>query len=204
MSAQTVKNRPTVYGLTGGIASGKTTAVNFFKEKAVKIFDSDKFVHKEWDNNYELINKIKEKYNIDMSKKEERKKLANIIFNSEVERAYVNSLVHPYVFEGIKKFIEDNENEKFVIIDVPLLFEVGFDVLTDKTILIYTHKRHQVKRIITRDNLTKKEALNRIESQINLKDKKTMATYVINNTGTLDNFKDKLEIMYGVMVNENK
>ena len=121
-----------------------------------------------------------------------------------MERAYVNSLVHPYVFEGIKKFIEDNENEKFVIIDVPLLFEVGFDVLTDKTILIYTHKRHQVKRIITRDNLTKKEALNRIESQINLKDKKTMATYVINNTGTLDNFKDKLEIMYGVMVNENK
>ena len=204
MSAQTVKNRPTVYGLTGGIASGKTTAVHFFKEKAVKIFDSDKFVHKEWDNNYELINKIKEKYNIDMSKKEERKKLANIIFNSEVERAYVNSLVHPYVFEGIKKFIEDNENEKFVIIDVPLLFEVGSDVLTDKTILIYTHKRHQVKRIITRDNLTKKEALNRIESQINLKDKKTMATYVINNTGTLDNFKDKLEIMYGVMVNENK
>lgn len=204
MSVQTVKNKPTVYGLTGGIASGKSTAINFFKDKNVKIFDSDNFVHKEWDKNQDLINKIKDKYNIDMSQKEERRKLAKIIFNSDIERTYVNSIVHPYVFDGIKQFIKENESEKFVIIDVPLLFEVGFDILTDKTILIYTHKRHQIKRIITRDNLTKEEALNRIESQINLKDKKTMSTYVINNTRSLDNFKARLEIMYGVMKNEGK
>lgn len=199
MSVQTVKNRPVVYGLTGGIASGKSTAVNFFKEKGVKIFDSDQYVKMLWDTNKELVNEVNSKYNIKMPSREGKKALANIIYNSDIDKAYINSLVHPLVFAGVDKFVEENIGEKFLIVDVPLLFETGFDQKVDKTILIYTSKKHQVNRLMKRDNLDKEEAVKRINSQITLKDKKNLSTFVINNTKTIDKLNDKLKLLYEVI-----
>lgn len=204
MSATTVKNKPIIYGLTGGIASGKTTAVNFFKEKGVKVFESDSYVRYLWQNNEDLINKVNAKYNINIKTDEGRKSLANIIFNSELDKAYINSLVHPFVFEGVSKFVKENINEKYVIVDMPLLFEVGYDIKVDKTILIYTTSRNQLSRLMKRDNLSKEDAKKRINSQINLKDKRSLSTYVINNTRTIDKLHDKLNLMYEVMNNERK
>lgn len=204
MSATTVKNKPIIYGLTGGIASGKTTAVEFFKEKAVKVFESDKYVRHLWGHNVKLINKVNEKYNINITTDEGRASLANIIFNSELEKAYINSLVHPFVFDAINDFVNENINEKYIIVDMPLLFEVGYDVKVDKTILIYTTSKNQLTRLMKRDNLTKEDAQKRIKSQINLKDKRSLSTYVINNTRTIDKLHDKLNLMYEVMNNERK
>jgi len=204
MSATTVKNKPIIYGLTGGIASGKTTAVNFFKEKGVKVFESDRYVRYLWKNNEDLINKVNAKYNINIKTDEGRKSLANIIFNSELDKAYINSLVHPFVFEGVSKFVKENINAKYVIVDMPLLFEVGYDIKVDKTILIYTTSRNQLSRLMKRDNLSKEDAKKRINSQINLKDKRSLSTYVINNSKTIDKLYDKLNLMYEVMNDERK
>ena len=204
MSATTVKNKPTIYGLTGGIASGKTTAVNFFKEKGVKVFESDSYVRYLWQNNEDLINQVNAKYNINIKTDEGRKSLANIIFNSELDKAYINSLVHPFVFEGVSKFVKENINAKYVIVDMPLLFEVGYDIKVDKTILIYTTSRNQLSRLMKRDNLSKEDAKKRINSQINLKDKRSLSTYVINNSKTIDKLYDKLNLMYEVMNDERK
>jgi len=204
MSATTVKNKPIIYGLTGGIASGKTTAVNFFKEKGVKVFESDRYVRYLWQNNEDLINKVNAKYNINIKTDEGRKSLANIIFNSELDKAYINSLVHPFVFEGVSKFVKENINAKYVIVDMPLLFEVGYDIKVDKTILIYTTSRNQLSRLMKRDNLSKEDAKKRINSQINLKDKRSLSTYVINNSKTIDKLYDKLNLMYEVMNDERK
>ena len=204
MSATTVKNKPTIYGLTGGIASGKTTAVLFFKDKGVKVFESDSYVRHLWQNNETLIKKVNEKYNIDIKTDEGRKSLANIIFNSELDKAFINSLVHPFVFEGVSNFVNENINEKYIIVDMPLLFEVGYDIKVDKTILIYTTSRNQLTRLMKRDNLSKEDAKKRINSQINLKDKRSLSTYVINNTRTIDKLHDKLNLMYEVMNNERK
>lgn len=204
MSVKNVKNKQIIYGLTGGIASGKTTAINFFLSKDVLVFDSDKYVKYLWETNKNLKDEVKKRYNININTKEGKNKLAKIIFEDDFERFYINNLIHPLVFNGIKEFKEKNKNEPFLIIDMPLLFEVGFDREVDKTILIYTKRKNQIKRLMKRDSLTKKEAIKRIKAQIRLKDKVRLSNYVIKNNKDLKSFNVKLEEMYEVMVNESK
>lgn len=200
---KTVKNKPKIYGLTGGIASGKSVAAGVFESLNVKIFDSDFYVKKLWEENNELIKKVNEKYNIDITKRKGKDELSNIIFNNELDRFYINSLVHPLVFEGVEKFIKDNIKEPFIIIDMPLLFEVGYENKVDKTILIYTNKRNQINRLMKRDNISKKEALLKINSQIKLKDKRKMSHFVINNNKKIEDLKNKVKLLYEVLKNES-
>jgi len=200
---KTVKNKPKIYGLTGGIASGKSVAAGVFESLNVKIFDSDFYVKKLWEENDELIKKVNEKYNIDITKRKGKDELSNIIFNNELDRFYINSLVHPLVFEGVEKFIKDNIKEPFIIIDMPLLFEVGYENKVDKTILIYTNKRNQINRLMKRDNISKKEALLKINSQIKLKDKRKMSHFVINNNKKIEDLKNKVKLLYEVLKNES-
>jgi dephospho-CoA kinase len=203
MSVKHAKNKPFIYGLTGGIGSGKTTATNFFIKKNIKVFDSDLFVKHIWESNLELKKTIKDKYNIDISTISGKKELSNIIFSSISEKAYINSLIHPLVLDGILEFINLNSNEKFLVIDMPLLFEINYEKNVSKTILIYTSKKNQIKRIMKRDNLTKEEALNRINNQMSLKDKKKLADYVIVNNSSMDKYLEKLELLYGGMNDES-
>lgn len=200
---KTVKNKPKLYGLTGGIASGKSVATSVLKSLNVKIFDSDLYVKKLWRDNKELINNVNNKYNINIETKEGKKELSDIIFNNELERFFINSLIHPLVFKGIDKFVKENETEKFLIIDMPLLFEVGYEMKVDKTILIYTSKRNQINRVMKRDDITKEEAIKRINAQIRLKDKKRMSHYVINNNKNIDDLKLKVKLLYEVLNNES-
>lgn len=200
---KTVKNKPKIYGLTGGIASGKSTASDILKSLNVKVFDSDKCVKELWNSNNELISKVNNKYNINIKTKEGKKDLSNIIFNDELERFYINSLIHPLVFDEINNFIEKNINEKFIIIDMPLLFEVGYENKVDKTILIYSSKKNQINRLIKRDNLTIKEAKLRIKAQIRLKDKRKMSHYIINNNKTKEDLIKNIKLLYEVLKNES-
>lgn len=203
MSVTNVKNRPYIYGLTGGIASGKSISATFFTDMGIKVFDSDKYVKTLWENNEQLIKKVKEEFNIDMLTLDGKTKLANIIFNDDLKRAYLNSLIHPLVFNGIEEFIETNINEKFLIIDMPLLFESGYETKVDKTIVIYTTKSNQISRLMKRDNLTKSEAIKRIDSQLDLKAKKKMGHLIVNNVSTVEKLYDRLNLLYEVMKNEN-
>ena len=203
MSVTNVKNRPYIYGLTGGIASGKSISATFFTDMGIKVFDSDKYVKTLWENNEQLIKKVKEEFNIDMLALDGKTKLANIIFNDDLKRAYLNSLIHPLVFNGIEEFIETNINEKFLIIDMPLLFESGYETKVDKTIVIYTTKSNQISRLMKRDNLTKSEAIKRIDSQLDLKAKKKMGHLIVNNVSTVEKLYDRLNLLYEVMKNEN-
>lgn len=201
---KTVKNKPIIYGLTGGIASGKSIASDFFVNKDIKVFDSDEYVKSLWNENQELVSTVNNKYQLNIQTKEGKAKLANIIFNDELEKAYINSLVHPLVFKGIEKWLIENQNEKFVIIDMPLLFETGYETKVDKTIVIYTTKMSQVKRLMKRDNLSLKAAKLRINAQLDLKIKAKMGSYVIRNTKSLKYLYDQLELLYGGISDESR
>lgn len=198
-----VKNKPRIYGLTGGIASGKSTSSKFFKDKGVSVFDSDAFVKSLWSENLELIETVNKKYNLDMKTKEGRSGLAQIIFNNDLERVYINSLVHPLVFSQIEEWLETKKDEDFVIIDMPLLFETGYESRVDKTIVIYTTKKMQINRLMKRDNLSQDEAKKRIKAQIDLKSKAKMGNFVIRNTKSYDHFYNQLELLYGGLVDES-
>lgn len=203
MSVRTVKNKPFIYGLTGGIASGKSTASNFFVSKNVKVIDSDKIVKDLWENNNELKEIVFNKYQIKINTKEGKKALRNIIFNNEEELKYINSVIHPLVFIEVDKLIKKYQDELFIVIDMPLLFEVNY-IKVDKVILIYVNRETQIKRLVSRDNISKSEALNIINNQMSLEIKKELSDIVINNNGSLNDLNNNLLKLYEEIVNENK
>ncbi|VEU80388.1 dephospho-CoA kinase [Haploplasma axanthum] len=204
MSVNHVKNKPYIYGLTGGIATGKSTAINFFLKEGVKVFDSDLAVKKIWSENKQLVKHMDSKYCIDMNTKTGKSKLAKLLFDNKDIRNELNSLIHPLVFRMIDEWIIDNNNEKFLIIDMPLLFEVNYHNYINKSILIYLDKDKQIERLMNRDNLTKEESIKRINAQMDLEVKKNMADYIINNNKSHQDLEIELERLLKVMNNENK
>lgn len=186
---KTVKDNKIILGLTGGIASGKSTAANFFKSKNILVFDSDLEVKRIWEENEKAITYVKDKYNIDIKTNIGKKALANLIFNDKKVIKDINNLIHPLVFESIDRFIKENSNEKVLIIDMPLLFETEYYKNVDLSVLIYVDLNTQIERLMKRDNLSRSDALTRINAQMSLEDKKALSNYIINNN------KDDIKIL---------
>jgi len=178
--------------LTGGIATGKSTVASLFLAHDFMIIDADKIAHK-------LLNK----YSSDIGQLfgEEyvengiviRKKLGSLIFNNKNEKVKLEKFIHPLIKETIIKEAKEFElKEQVYMIDIPLFFEnQSYDI--ERSIVVYTSKETQIKRLMKRDNSTKKEALSRINNQMNIEEKKVHATYVIDNTKDLQNLEEEVK-----------
>ncbi|OYS18605.1 dephospho-CoA kinase [Lactobacillus taiwanensis] len=184
-------------GLTGGIASGKSTADDFFKKKNIPIIDSDLIAHKIMEvgqAGYQaVVNYFGSKILTD-NQTINRRKLGEIVFNDQAKLKKLNSLTHPLVHQEIKRQMEQYRlnQEKLVVIDVPLLFESGFESLCDGVLVISISPELQLKRLMKRNNFTEKEALSRINNQMPLSEKEKRATYVVANTGTINDLEKRL------------
>lgn len=190
-----------IIGLTGVIASGKSTVISILKENGFKVLDCDLIVHDLYQNNTELINKIQKEFNCVNNNIINRKKLGEIIFNDSVKRDKLNKIVHPYVFDEIKKNIDDN-----IIIDVPLLFETGFNKYVDKVVTIYTKKDILISRLMIRDNINYEYAIKKINSQMDIEEKVKLSDYIIDNNSSIEDLKNNVdnfikEINYGKCTN---
>ena len=171
--------------LTGGIATGKSTVANLFMLHGFLTIDADKIAHKILDKNSSKIAQLfGDKYVHE--NKVIRKELGNLIFNNKTEKEKLENFIHPLIKEDIieeAKIFE--QNNKPYLIDIPLFFENrNYDI--KKSITVYTSKDIQIQRLIKRDNSTKEEALARINNQMDIEEKKKLATYVIDNTGSLN------------------
>lgn len=184
-----VKSKPFIIGLTGGIATGKSTAANIFKANGFKVIDSDVIVKDLYQNKKEMVNNIALAFNLNKNDKNFKKQLSEIVFNDELKLQKLNDIVHPFVYEEINKKIEQYKNEKYIIIDIPLLIEVNYKV--DHILLIYTTQETQIKRLMKRDNITYDEALKRVQSQMDIELKRAFANTIINNEISLDNDLNK-------------
>ena len=161
-------------GLTGGIATGKSTVCKILKDLGVEIIDADQIAHNVLKNK-EVVKNIKKEFGfhiLDDNGEIDRKKLGQVVFNDQKKLKKLESFTHPKIFEIIKNRLEvlDTDN-KLVVLDAPLLFEVALDKEVDETWVIYADKKTQIKRIVKRDNLTKKEAEKRIDTQMPLNKK---------------------------------
>ena len=114
-----------------------------------------------------------------------RKALGRIIFLDKEEREKYNAVIMPRIKTLVQKRFRELKDEKYVILDAPLLFEENFDKHMDITITVYVEKDTQIKRLMKRDNLTEKEALTRVESQMDMREKVRKSDYVVNNSGEL-------------------
>lgn len=184
-----------IIGLTGGIASGKSTVSKYLKEKGYQIFDADK-IAKDLTNEDNIKNKIVEKFGsniLDNNFSLDRKKMKEIVFNDKSKLKLLNDIIHPEVFEFYKKAKENNKENKILIFDVPLLFESGIDSLCDKILVVISDHKIQIERIIERDKIDKTLATNIINSQITDKERIKKADIVIENNGSLEELYEKIE-----------
>lgn len=182
-----------IIGLTGGIAVGKSSVSDYLRKMGAEIIDTDK-ISSDIIEDRKIINNIVEEFgeNILSGKKINKKKLRKIIFENSEKREKLNKIMHPSILEKVKENISKYEKNKIVIVDMPLLYEVGFEKEVEKVIVVYCSLEIQLSRIIKRDNVNYEEALNTIKSQMDIKEKIKKADYLIENNGTIDELKNKI------------
>ncbi len=186
-----------IIGLTGGIASGKSTAAEYLEQKGAEVIDADKIAHQVSRKGEQGWKKVVNEFGEGILKKNDefdRAKLADIVFSDPVKRKKLESLLHPIIIRKMKaeadKYLSKN---KIVIFMAPLLIEAGIDKFCDQVWLIAADREVQIKRIIKRDGITKEEAVNRIESQLPLAEKKEKSDVVISNNNSIENLKGKID-----------
>jgi dephospho-CoA kinase len=186
------KHKPWIIGLTGGIASGKSTASTYLKQKGLPIIDSDAIVHRLYLENEMMRQQIKEYFGIDVQTSQDKKALAQIIYKNPEHRLKLNDIIHPYVFKTIKCELKKLKDEKKVIIDMPLLFEVGYEKSCDQTVLIYCSEEIQIKRLMKRDHIDENTAKLKVTAQMSMEEKRSKADIVIDNQKDVQSLYEEL------------
>ncbi|MCI1590157.1 dephospho-CoA kinase [Heyndrickxia oleronia] len=186
-----------IIGLTGGIASGKSTVSNLLRRKGFAIVDADIAARKVVEIGKDAYKQIVEAFGPEILQQDQnldRKKLGTIVFHDEEKRLMLNQIVHPAVREYMQKEKETalKQGKETVIMDIPLLFESNLGFMVDQTILVYVEQSIQLQRLMDRNQFTEAEAMARIQSQMPLEEKIEKSDAVINNNGTIDETEQQL------------
>ena len=180
-----------VVGLTGGIASGKTVVAKILRNLGAVVIDADEVGREAVLPHTECWKKLVAFFGRDIVKKDltiNRKKLADIIFNNPQQRLKLNRLTHPVIIKLIDdklKIIKKNNPKGIVVISAALLVETGLHEKYDRVIVVTARKETQLKRLMKRDSITRKEALARINAQMPLGEKLKIADFKVTNEDDL-------------------
>lgn len=170
-----------IIGLTGGLATGKTTVSGMFKSLGGYVIDADKIVHR-------LIDKVT------------RKKIGGFIFDEPKALKKLCRVLHPIVKDEIFSEIKNNKHRKLIVIDAPLLIEAGLDKKCDFLIVVKSNLKNQLERAAKSLGVSKNEALKRIKLQMPLRKKIALSDFVIDNNGSLfDTKKQVMNVWYKLM-----
>lgn len=185
-----------VIGLTGGIASGKSTASAYLRELGAAIVDADAISRASTRRGGAAFEAVCAAFGdiLGADGEIDRRKLGGIVFADEDARRKLNSIVHPAVMAESRAQIENARASgvKVCILDVPLLFETGMERLCDETWLIYVPREEQIRRMAERDGLDAAAAAARIDSQMPLEEKLKRADVAIDSSGTIEQTQEKL------------
>ncbi len=183
-------------GLTGGIASGKSTAVKIFKEKGYKIIDSDLIVKNILDNSKEVKEYIIKEFGNDFFKDGIllKKKFSDYIFDNYNERKKYEDFIMPKIFKKIdEEFLFHEKNgEKICILDAPLLIEKNLHKSMDFVVLIFLDKEIQLGRLISRNNISKESAMKIINAQMDVNEKKKFSDFIIDNSNSVEELREQI------------
>ena len=170
-------------GITGSIACGKSTVSDYLKEKGYTIIDADKLGHVALTSE-DVKRRLSETFgaNILVNNEISREVLGKLVFGNDNNLKKLNNIIHPKIKELILKLQEEHENEDLVFLDIALLYEANFVDLVEKVVVVYVDEDVQLERLMTRNFLSKEEALKRIESQMSPQEKASLGDFVINNS----------------------
>ena len=183
-------------GITGSIACGKSTVSNYLREKGYTIIDADKLGHIALTSD-EVKEKLKKSFGYTILENNEisREKLGKLVFGNNENLKVLNSIVHPYIRKIILQLQEKHRDERLVFLDIALLFEAGFEDLVEKIIVVHVDEKIQLARLMSRNALSKEQAMFRIESQMSSNDKSKLGDYVINNSNTKEETYRQIDLI---------
>ena len=188
-----------IIGLTGGIATGKSQSSKIFKELGCYIIDADKLSRTLTAKDSKCLKDIVGTFGTDVLKDDgtlNRKKLGSIVFNDKQAKMELERIIHPHIIRKTNEKITKKYSSTDIIVDAPLLFEVGLDRVCDTVIVVYAKYHLQLSRLMKRDNLSKEEAIKRIALQMPIEDKMKLADITIDNSGTLAELKKNVKFVY--------
>lgn len=187
-----------VIGLTGGIATGKSTVSRILKEKGFCIVDADIASRKAVEKDSVGLQQVKEVFGEEaiVNGEMNRQYVGSIVFNDQIMREKLNNIIHPIVRTIMDKEKEDAlKRGENVIMDIPLLFENHLQNTVDETWLVYTNEDNQILRLKQRNQLSDEEAKARIHSQIPIDEKKDLADCIIDNNGSLEDLNNNIDAL---------
>jgi dephospho-CoA kinase len=186
-------------GLTGGIASGKSTVSAMLAELGAVIIDGDQLAREVVERGTPGLDAVVEAFGPEILTAEgdlDRPKLGQIVFNDETQRKVLEGIVHPLVFERYAELEAAAPQDALVVHDIPLLAESGRADTFDAVIVVETPAEVQIERMLRDRGWTREDAESRIAAQATPEQRRAIATHLIVNTGSLDDLRGRVEEVY--------
>lgn len=191
-----------VAGLTGGIATGKSTVAKIFEDAGAIIIDADKIARDAVEKGRPAYHEIVKQFGREVLLPDgeiNRGYLADIIFNDSDKKQALNRIVHPFVLQAMAEKLEQLEKDRpdaVVILDVPLLIESGMHKDMSDVIVVYAPEHVQIQRLMARNDISETDALSRIRSQMPIEEKKNLASVLIDNSDTKERTRERTLEVY--------
>ena len=190
-------------GLTGGIATGKTTVSQMLAQQGLPIIDGDQIAHQVLANNQSVQAQIQATFGKQLVQdgQVDRAALGKLVFGNQAALAQLNAITAPVIRKTIMtEMVQAKAHEvPLVVLDVPLLYEQHYETVCDGVLVIYLPVEKQLARLRARNQLSREDALKRINSQASLVEKRDRADFVIDNQGSLAQLEDQLKtVLEGV------
>lgn len=198
-----------IIGLTGGIATGKSTVSKMFQERGAKVVDADLVARAVVEPKSKGLQQVVAAFGervLDSQGQLDRQVLGSIIFHDKQARQQLNSILHPLIRAEMRRQtaeIQAEDPDVIVIWDVPLLFESRLTHFVEKVIVVYISEALQIKRLMERNRLTEYDAKARIHSQLSIEEKRKLADFVIDNSDTVFNTERQVEQLWNCLVLKN-
>lgn len=186
-----------IVGLTGGFGTGKSSVAQFFRKFGAEVLDADKIAHDALKKGSPVFDQVAELFGDACEKNGKRlnrEKIAECVFTDAQKRAQLEALTHPYVYKKLKDKIEAS-NRNIIIVEVPLLFEAGFQILCDKVLVVQCDFKVKEKRL-KRKRFTTEEIRAREKAQLPETLKAQKADFVLDNSKSIYQTRRETESLW--------
>lgn len=183
------RNRPYIIGLTGGIASGKSNIARALVNEGAYVIDTDMISRSLTREKGAALPRLRERFGDGIFDGEllNRKRFGDRVFSDRESLEALNAILHPMIKDEVERQIKDRAESPALVIDVPLLFEVGWDSMCDEVWCAWAPFYEQVRRLMKRDKHSLLQAVRRVRAQLPGREKCKRADHVIDTRGTKEN-----------------
>ncbi|OGP53251.1 MAG: dephospho-CoA kinase [Deltaproteobacteria bacterium RBG_13_52_11] len=191
---------PRVIGLTGGVASGKSGVSQILKGLGMTVIDADEISHEILAKDDAVKQEVVKVFGTEVltvGGAIDRGKLGGIVFRDPERRKALERILHPPI--GARLWKRAQEGGDDVVLEVPLLIEQGGHERVDLVVVVYATRERQMQRLMSREGISREEAINRIDTQLPLEEKVSYANYIINNNGSVEETEEQVFRFYQVV-----